>query len=206
MKKDGIYPIIFMFVLTVVLSFLLIGFAQLTKDRVRANQRLAFERAVVSVFSEGIDITKASGLEINRFFEDKLTIPDNSGGAYCYIQDGKIVGYALVIEGQGFWAPIKGVLGIAPDKKTLTGIEFFEQNETPGLGAEIDKPNFKQQFKVDQKRIIAEKGKRISFVRQGEPLMDNQVYAVTGATQTSTRLEKIINDALTKWQKAVEEE
>jgi major membrane immunogen (membrane-anchored lipoprotein) len=41
--------------------------------------------------------------------------------------------------------------------------------------------------------------------RPGDALGPSDVHAVTGATQTSVRLEKILNDALKKWRAGLAE-
>ncbi|HRU02160.1 MAG TPA: FMN-binding protein, partial [Victivallales bacterium] len=76
---------------------------------------------------------------------------------------------------------------------------FYEQNETPGLGAEIMKENFRRQF--NGKKLSAD-GK-INFKRKGEKLSEHDIEAITGATQTSTRLEKIINNSIKEWLKNI---
>jgi Na+-transporting NADH:ubiquinone oxidoreductase subunit C len=123
---------------------------------------------------------------------------DSTGGAYTLRKNGVILAYALPISGRGFWAPIKGIIGIKADKKTITGIAFYEQNETPGLGAEIAKISFRKQF---EGKVISTDDKPINIRRPSATLGQSDVHAITGATQTSTRLEKIINDGLTKWLK-----
>ena len=95
------------------------------------------------------------------------------------------------------------VIGVKADKETVTGIAFYEQKETPGLGAEITKPAFKNQF---QGKLLAEQGSPLKMRRPGETLGKNEYHAVTGATQTSTRLENIINDALEQWREKLEKQ
>ena len=72
---------------------------------------------------------------------------ETTGGALTLKKNGQIETFVLPISGQGFWAPIKAIIGIEADKKTITGIAIYQQNETPGLGAEISKISFRQQFK-----------------------------------------------------------
>ena len=139
-----------------------------------------------------------SSLDIHRTFTEQVSEPDTtSGGAYTVKQGGQIAGYALPISGQGFWAPIEGVIGIDADRKTITGIAFYEQKETPGLGAEIAQPAFQNQFKG---KVFSSAEKPVTFRRPGEDVGPSEVHAVTGATQTSTRLEKIINESVRTWQ------
>lgn len=201
MKTDNrLFPVAYMFVITVFFSSIVIGFTRFARERVEANEQRAFEKAVLAVLPglyerEG----KVSGLELHKLFKEKVSGPDKySAGAYTLKDDGKMIIYALPIIGQGFWAQIKGVIGIESDKKTITGIAFYQQNETPGLGAEIAKPEFRNQFKG---KVISMGEKPIICKRPGARLDKNSVHAVTGATQTSVRLEKIINDALKEWQK-----
>ncbi|MHC4293534.1 MAG: hypothetical protein ACYSTX_04500, partial [Planctomycetota bacterium] len=50
-------------------------------------------------------------------------------------------------------------------------------------------------------KILADSGKALTIKRAGNELGQSEVRAVTGATQTSVRLEKIINSAVENWRK-----
>ena len=141
MKNKSWYPVVYMFFVTAFFSSIVIGFSSFTKDRVRANLKLAFERAILEVFDLAEGLTAG---QIHQAFVKNISEPDKeSGGAYLYKKNGKLIGYALPISGKGFWAPIKGIIGIEPDRETIMGISFYEQNETPGLGAQIETPDFR---------------------------------------------------------------
>ncbi len=196
MRDKWWFPIVYMFFITAFFSSIVIGFSYATIERVEANENLAFEKAVLTVLP-GLYNKEKSRSELHRTFVEQINSPDEtSGGAYMLKDAGQIITYALPISGQGFWAPIKGVIGIKADRQTITGIAFYEQNETPGLGAQITKDIFKNQFNG---KIISSAGKPINMKRPSDVLGKSDVHAVTGATQTSTRLEKIINDALINW-------
>jgi len=196
MRETWWFPVVYMFVMTAFSSSIVIGFAQFTSDRVEANEDLAFERAVLAVLPGMLE--KGEGrLQIHEKFVERVGPPDEQIGGACRLTEaGRTVAYALPIEGQGFWAPIKGVIGLKDDRRTITGIAFYEQNETPGLGAQITTVAFTSQF---QGKILAQGDKPLNIRPPGAPLGDSDVDAVTGATQTSTRLEKILNDSLTQW-------
>jgi len=195
-RKQSWFPIAYMFCVTAFFSSIVIGLTRLTSERVETNEKLAFERAVLSVLPD-VDVEALARLEIHNTFTEMIDEPDESSeGVYTAKRDGQIIAYVLPISGQGFWAPIKGVIGIETDKKTMTGIAFYEQNETPGLGAEITKAPFRNQF---EGKVISSEDQPINFRRPGTTLEDNEVHAVTGATQTSNRLEIIINTELKKW-------
>ena len=142
MKEKPFFPVIYMFVITAICSSVLIAFSRLSRDRVEANQELFFEKAVLAVLP--IELSEQSAnVELHRIFSKQVSTPDNSSaGAYVLRKNGAVLGYALPFEGQGYWAQIKGVIGIQPDRKTIIGLAIHQQNETPGLGAEITKVDF----------------------------------------------------------------
>lgn len=186
------FAVVYMFCVTAFFSFIIIAFAQVTKDRVKANEQLAFETAVLEVFDMAEGKTPP---QIHQTFVEDIQREDD--GAYYVRLDGdKVAGFAVVVRGKGFWAQIEGVIGVAADKRTITGIAFYEQNETPGLGAEITGPAFGNQFEGLRLGPIE---KPIGIKPFGAELADNEVHAISGATQTCTRLEKLINKDLSKW-------
>lgn len=52
----------------------------------------------------------------------------------------------LPVSGFGLWGPLHGFLGIANDGNTVLGAAWYKQVETPGLGANITKPQWLKQF------------------------------------------------------------
>ena len=188
------FAVVYMFCVTAFFSFIIIGFAQVTKDRVKANEQLALERAVLEVFDLAEGKTPP---QIHQTFIDEVRKEDD-GAYYVHLYGEEVQGsaVAVVVRGKGFWAQIEGVVGISPDRKTILGIAFYEQNETPGLGAEITRPAFGNQFKGLR---LGAKERPIGIKPFGAELAGNEVHAISGATQTCTRLEKLINDDLTKW-------
>jgi Na+-transporting NADH:ubiquinone oxidoreductase subunit C len=196
------YPIIYMFAITMVLSTILIIFGTFTRQRVQDNERIAFERAVLEAVPEVITGPLLPS-EIHKTFSEYVYQPaDSTAGAYQVIKDGFLIAFVLPIEGPGFWASIKGVVGIAADKKTVTGISFYEQNETPGLGGEIVKPAFRSQFVG---KVLSTTGSPLEIKVPPAPLDEHSVHAITGATQTSTRLDEFLSTQIAAWQQAMQE-
>jgi len=196
------FPVLYMFIATLFFSAILIVFGAFTNQRVRDNERIAFERAVLEALPLTIP-ARVSPTEIHRLYLDTIRdATSKTGGALRYMKDDSLIAYALPLDGPGFWAPIKGVIGIAADKRTITGIAFYEQNETPGLGGEIIKPEFRNQFEGKQ---LAVERVPLAMRLQTEPLDESSVHAITGATQTSTRLADFMNEQLRTWQATVKE-
>ncbi len=196
MKENRWFAVVFMFVITAIFSSLLIGINVAVQDRIQANRQFALELAVLEVLNVKIP-AGSSQRDIHEIFVKDAKPPAEDIGAYRLYRDGRVVGYAVLVGGEGFWAPIKGVVGFAPDRKTITGVAFFEQNETPGLGAQITTEDFRNQFKGKTLSLVDEP---IGIRPITAELKANQVHAVSGATQTSVRLEKLINDSLADWQ------
>lgn len=201
-KEKVWYPIVFMFVATLFFSAILIVFGSFTRQRVQDNERVAFERAVLEALP--IDLPQnASPPTIHMMYLEHIKeATDASAGALRYVKNDSLIAYALPLEGPGFWAQIRGVIGIAADKKTITGISFYEQNETPGLGGEIVKQDFRNQF-IGKR--LADTDTPLEIRMQSVPLDESSVHAVTGATQTSTRLARFMNEQFVQWLHAMKE-
>ncbi len=199
MKGKAAYAVGYMFVVTAVFSTLVIGVARVTRQRVEANQRLALEKAVLNVFG---DLSYANDAEAHRLFEERIEQRPDAAGAWVYVKDGQVAGYAVPIAGKGFWAPIRGVVGIDRDLRTITGIAFYEQSETPGLGARITEPFFRDPF---EGTVLQTDGPPIEMVPPGSSLSEGQVHAISGATQTCMRLEELMNEDLRAWAESMSE-
>ena len=65
---------------------------------------------------------------------------------YKGLQDEEITGLAFEMANMGFGGELKVMMGLNPDG-TIQAVEITKMAETPGLGAKIMEPQFKQQFK-----------------------------------------------------------
>ncbi len=104
---------------------------------------------------------------------------------------------AVAFAGPGLWGPIEGYLALDPDMRTIHGITFYKQEETPGLGGEIGAQWFQQQFVG--KKIIGPDGKPgIKLVGGGKASGDNEVDAISGATLTSDKVQAMLKKIMEK--------
>lgn len=60
----------------------------------------------------------------------------------------------LPINGYGLWSTLYGFLSLDPDGQTVQSINFYDQQETPGLGGEVVNPNWRALWKG--KKVYAE--------------------------------------------------
>ena len=105
--------------------------------------------------------------------------------------------YIVPVYGAGLWGPIWGYVAFDDNGDTIYGAYFAHQGETPGLGAEIEKPAFRDQF--DGKEIFSPSGDftSVAVVKVGkEPSGQAWVHAVSGGTITSQGVQKMLFDSL----------
>ena len=127
---------------------------------------------------------------------DKENLP-----IYVDKKDGIVNGYAIPISGKGLWSTLYGYFAIEPDGVTAKGITFYAHKETPGLGGEVEKPWFQNNFVG--KRFIDEDGNLVGIkVIKGKADTDSpyEVDGISGATITSKGLESFLVDDLEKYE------
>ncbi len=104
--------------------------------------------------------------------------------------------YIIPLRGKGLWGPIWGYISLKDDLKTVYGVTFDHEGETPGLGAEISKHPFQEQFKG--KLIFDESGNftSVTVEKSVKNLTEHQVDAISGGTITSKGVQKMLFDCL----------
>ena len=99
--------------------------------------------------------------------------------------------FIIPISGKGLWSTLYGYLALKDDYNTVLGITFYKHKETAGLGGEIDKKWFQNNF--INKEIYNLSGELVSInvikgkaseVLDGKSLKHG-VDGISGATVTS---------------------
>jgi Na+-transporting NADH:ubiquinone oxidoreductase subunit C len=63
------------------------------------------------------------------------------------VKDGARVDQVILpVYGKGLWSTMLGYLAVAPDGNTIKGLRFYSHAETPGLGDQIDKEQWRAQW------------------------------------------------------------
>ena len=113
---------------------------------------------------------------------------ENVGKIYILRDEvGTIDKLVLPIRGYGLWGTLYGYISIEEDFNTVSGIEFYDHKETPGLGAEVDNPKWKAQwkgkkiYKDNKVNLAVIKGK----VEAGDSESTYKIDGLSGATITS---------------------
>lgn len=113
----------------------------------------------------------------------------NVGVIYQAVNDaGEVIAIALPVQGYGLWSTMYGFLSLESDANTIKGLVFYAHGETPGLGGEIDNPNWQALWAG--KKLRDENGELLFQVVKGsvDPSAAGAEYRVdglSGATLTS---------------------
>lgn len=147
--------------------------------------------------AETEDRESLDAFEIEMELQMKKEFKDRSLPVYISKLEDGTVKYIVPVNGKGLWGPIYGFVSLNDDFLTIYGANFNHDDETPGLGAEINTDWFEAQF--EDKKIFNENNEFISvdLVKGGaDPESLNEVDAISGGTLTSDGLEKMLFDCL----------
>ncbi|MDE6574195.1 MAG: NADH:ubiquinone reductase (Na(+)-transporting) subunit C [Muribaculaceae bacterium] len=122
----------------------------------------------------------------------------------CRLDDGEIK-YILPMYGAGLWGPIWGYISVNSDGRTIYGAYFAHQGETPGLGAEIEKPAFTSRF-AGKKLFENNKFYPVAVVKAGQPAPEGADYVdgVSGGTITSKGVGAMIDNCISPYSSFLE--
>lgn len=104
---------------------------------------------------------------------------------YMTTKEGRIERLILPVYGRGLWSTMYGFLALGSDLTTIESFGFYEHEETPGLGGEIDNPRWKELWVG--KRAFDKDGNPAIKVVKGTADRENpfEVDGLSGATLTS---------------------
>ena len=177
---DIIKPGLTLFVIALVAAALL-GFVNVvTAPAIAQNKIAAKQKAMAEVLPQ----TKDNSFSGNYILEP---MPDTGVTGYNISLDGQdAVGFAITVREPAYSGVIELLVGVDIEG-IVTGVKLVEHNETPGLGANADKPAFRDQF-------IGKSG-QLTVTKNGQA-GQQEIDAVTSATITSKAVTKGVNDAL----------
>ena len=159
---------------------------------------------ITKIFEDNIDAyvlnTEGNRMDIDPSIINTETDKENFP-IYVDKKNGIVNGYAIPISGKGLWSTLYGYFAVEPDGITAKGITFYAHKETPGLGGEVDKPWFQNNF--IGKRFVDEEGNLVGVkVIKGKanPESPYEVDGISGATITSKGLESFLINDLEKYE------
>jgi len=140
--RDILEMIIVLSTICVMAAISLAKVYDLTKEPIASQRRLARLQMINGVLAPHDNEPDQSAVQIPLDTNDGK---NRSVLVYRGFQNGKLTGVAFEMTALGYGGQIGVMIGLDPDG-TIRGIEITSMNETPGLGAKITEPQFKEQF------------------------------------------------------------
>jgi Na+-transporting NADH:ubiquinone oxidoreductase subunit C len=101
----------------------------------------------------------------------------------------------LPVHGYGLWSTMYGFLALNSDGQTVQSINFYDQGETPGLGAEVVNPTWRALWKgkkvYDKSGAVALRLIK-GLVNTSKSGSEFQVDGLAGATLTSVGVSNLV--------------
>ncbi|MFD1696202.1 Na(+)-translocating NADH-quinone reductase subunit C [Roseibium aestuarii] len=106
--------------------------------------------------------------------------------------NGAIDKVVLPVHGYGLWSTLWGFIALEENGNDIFGLQFYEQGETPGLGAEVDNPRWKALW--NGKKLRDDNGDLQITVAKTQPAAGPEYYvdALAGATLTSRGVDNLV--------------
>lgn len=124
---------------------------------------------------------------------DPASIGRRTNYATIYLlkkDDGSLDKVILPIHGYGLWSTLYGFIALEDNLNDIFGLQFYQHAETPGLGAEVDNPKWKSQWKG--KKLNNENGELMIQVAKTQKYKDHHIDALAGATLTSNGVDNLV--------------
>lgn len=173
------------------------------KDVVAEFDKYITDQFVVNERGETVEGVKA--FDVNVAAQSKVAADRRELPVFvCTTADGAVK-YILPVYGAGLWGPIWGYVAFDSDGSTIYGAYFAHQGETPGLGAEIEKPAFSGQFEGKQ-MFKNDRFLPVTVVKAGQKPLGDEDYvdAVSGGTITSKGVAAMLTDCLMPYKNFLE--
>lgn len=222
-KQGNVYTIIYIIVLVVVVGTALAFTSISLRDRQQANadadkmrqilasvlinpepsEIIGTYRGIVKetlLVNERGECVGDDAFGVNVAEQSKLPAGERLLPVYvCTLADGAVK-YVLPVYGAGLWGPIWGYVSVDADGSTVYGAYFAHQGETPGLGAEIEKPAFSSQF---QGKTLFKNDVflPVAVVKAGQKPAGDEDYVdgISGGTITSKGVGAMIDNCLSPY-------
>jgi len=238
------YTLFFVFIVTVVLGTMLSFTKDSVKDLQDQNLKADVQKTILRslnfdesllLTNESIEETFKSSIDakcVNVEGEivdcniEEVDIEKNEDTLPIYIRvdNDEVQGIALPIAGKGLWSTIFGYIALNPDTDSVLGIQFYKHGETPGLGGEVEKKWFTDNFvnhpskqtngeiQYIPKKIRDKSGKIVSIkvVKGGVDYSESntssihQVDGISGATVTADGVTDFLLEDLLRYEKTLD--
>jgi len=175
-----------------VCSILVASAAIILKPRQLQNEEEYRQRIILDVaglYDPGADLAT-----LYSSIEERTTQLASGVEAPVYlVMDGERTEQVILpIEGPGLWSTMYGYLSVENDGNTVRGLRFYDHGETPGLGDQVDKPFWRDQWQG--KKLYGPDGEpQIEVIKGPAPDdSDYQIDGLAGATLTGHGISQFV--------------
>ncbi len=219
---DSIKSLLFALILCLVCSITLtgasVGLRKYQRQNVRVDRQMNVLKSVGLIESgrhypaEEIDRLFADHIRCLRVSPEGQQLPLETANVqelpvYLNINADQVIdNYIIPINTKGLWGDIKGYLALDRDGRTISGFTVYKHSETPGLGGEIEKQWFGQNFVgkkiVDQANefVAVSIAKGVVKDSIAKNKQANYVDGISGATLTGKYLSQGLHDILREYE------
>lgn len=174
--KEILLPTIVLLIICVVASALLSGTNMLTKDKIAQINSETKSTAMKTVMPDAVS-----------FGDTVQTENDSVEYSPALDSDGTIIGYAFTVSESGYGGEISVMVGINTQGVVKKVTIVSADDETPGLGQNVKKDSFINQFSEKIGQFV---------ITKSSPKNDSEIQAVTSATITSSAVVRAVNSAV----------
>jgi len=210
-KQGGAFKsLIFAATLCVACSLLLTTAATGLKEYQLQNIQTDRQKNILMAAKLIAEENSLSSAELSQIYQDSIrkvyvgsdgimrpADQSDANGLPLYLvgADDAVDAYIVPIDTNGLWGKIHGYLALEADGKTVRGFTVYKHSETPGLGGEIEKRWFQNQF--EGKKIATEYGDFVAIsISKGESDDIHSVDGISGATLTGEYLSQGLKNIL----------
>ena len=218
-KNSNAYIMIYTTLIVVIVALLLSITSGALKSRQNANIELDKKKQILS----SLPAVVLEGQDAAQLFADNIKhiyILDAAGQTTKVLDpvtdfnyqptEGEYIIYMAEVEqstkwiiplyGKGLWGAIWGYIALDDDRNTVNGVYFSHAGETPGLGANIVTPLFRDPF-VGKQIIKNGKFASIAIMKVGQTAEgQDQVDAISGGTITSKGVESMLQTSIAPYE------
>lgn len=210
--NSNAYTIGYATIMVIIVAFLLAFISSSLKDKQMENVKLDTKKQILSALNvkEGDVADNYQSMVKDFVLNSDGTLSEQSEADFqtnysdttklhvfeCTVNGEKK--YLFPVRGAGLWGPIWGYVALNEDKNTVFGTYFGHEGETPGLGAEIAKPFFSEQFKG---KTVSKDGNIVLSVVKNGKVSDSscEVDGISGGTITSKGVDAMLKDCLKRY-------
>ena len=178
MKKNILIPTIALFLICLVATTLLAFANSVTApiiDELAVKTEMESRKKVCVLATEFKDESK-----------------DGISYAIGYDENGKEIGMVFTTTAKSYGGEIIVMTGVDMEGK-ITGVKLLQITDTPGLGMNADKPEFRDKF--------IGMSDEIKILKNSANAANNEIDALSGATISSNAVEEAVNKALDSFAK-----